>query len=65
MKAELDGLKSRCREAVLARQLNGRRGGFTAGDRAFLAALLHGLPKGVLRRLRLLVRPGHGPAPAP
>lgn len=31
--------------------------GFTVGDRAFLAALLHGLPKDVLRRMRLLVRP--------
>ena len=43
--------------AVLERQLNGQRVGFTAHDRAFLAALLHGLPKDVLRRIRLLVHP--------
>ncbi|WP_405930275.1 integrase core domain-containing protein [Streptomyces sp. NBC_00827] len=43
--------------AVLERQLNGKRVAFTAGDRAFLAALLNGLPKNVLRRMRLLVRP--------
>jgi transposase InsO family protein len=43
--------------AVLERQLNGKRVGFTAGDRAFLSALLNGLPKDVLRRMRLLVRP--------
>jgi putative transposase len=30
---------------------------FDAGDRAFLAALLQGLPPEVLRRMRLLVRP--------
>jgi hypothetical protein len=28
-----------------------------ASDRAFLASLLHGLPREVLRRMRLLVRP--------
>ncbi|MFG1811090.1 hypothetical protein [Streptomyces sp. NPDC049040] len=43
--------------AVLERQLNWQRVAFAAGDRAFLAALLHGLPKDVLRRMRLLVRP--------
>jgi hypothetical protein len=42
---------------VLERQLNGRRIGFTTGDRAFLAALQHQLPKDALRRMRLLVRP--------
>jgi transposase InsO family protein len=42
---------------VLERQLNGQRIGFTTGDRAFLAALLHRLPKDALRRIRLLVRP--------
>nr|WP_202452071.1 hypothetical protein [Streptomyces sp. SID4948] len=42
---------------VLERQLNGKRVSFTAGDRAFLTALLHGSPKDVLRRMRLLVRP--------
>src|SRR5262249_16637338 len=30
---------------------------FAAGDRAFLAALLHRLPRDVLRSVRLLVRP--------
>ena len=42
---------------VLERQLNGQRARFTAGDRAFLVALLHQLPTHVLRRMRLLVRP--------
>ncbi|MFJ7096528.1 hypothetical protein ACIQWL_40865 [Streptomyces mirabilis] len=42
--------------AVLERQLNGQRVRFDAGDRAFLAALLQGLPPEVLRR-RLVVRP--------
>lgn len=43
--------------AVLERQRNGQRVRFTPGDRAFLAALLHGVPKDVLRRMQLLVRP--------
>jgi putative transposase len=43
--------------AVLERQLNGQRVRFDAGDRAFLAALLQGLPPEALRRMRLLVRP--------
>ncbi|MFI8305156.1 integrase core domain-containing protein [Streptomyces sp. NPDC085927] len=42
---------------VLERQLGGGRVRFTPTDRAFLAALLHRLPRDVLRRLRLLVRP--------
>ena len=42
---------------VLERQLGGERVRFTPIDRAFLAALLHRLPRDVLRRLRLLVRP--------
>ncbi|MEV5879410.1 integrase core domain-containing protein [Streptomyces sp. NPDC052101] len=42
---------------VLERQLGGSRPRFDAGDRAFLAALLHRLPRDVLRRVRLLVRP--------
>jgi putative transposase len=37
--------------------LHGEKIRFTAADRAFLAALLHQLPKDVLRRIRLLVRP--------
>ena len=44
--------------AVLERQLNGQRVRMHASDRAFLALLLHGLPREVLRRMRLLVRPG-------
>ncbi|SNR56824.1 hypothetical protein SAMN06265355_104218 [Actinomadura mexicana] len=43
--------------AVLERQLAGKRVLFTTADRAFVAALLHRLPSGVLRRMRLLVRP--------
>ncbi|WP_405930283.1 integrase core domain-containing protein [Streptomyces sp. NBC_00827] len=42
---------------VLERQLGDERVRFTASDRAFLAALLHRLPRDVLRGLRLLVRP--------
>lgn len=48
--------------AVLQRQLGGARPGFTLGDRALLAALLHRLPRQTLHRLRLLVRPGTDPA---
>jgi hypothetical protein len=44
--------------AVLERHLHGEKILFTAADRAFLAALLYRLPKDVLRRIRLLVRPG-------
>jgi hypothetical protein len=36
---------------------NGKRVRFTAADRAMLAAVLHRLPRQVLHRLRLLVRP--------
>jgi transposase len=42
---------------VLERQLGKEKVRFAAGDRAFLAALLHRLPRDVLRRVRLLVRP--------
>jgi transposase len=42
---------------VLERQLGTVKVRFDATDRAFLAALLHRLPRDVLRRLRLLVRP--------
>jgi hypothetical protein len=42
---------------VLQRQLNGQRIRFTAADRALLPALLHRLPRTVLRQVRLLVRP--------
>ena len=42
---------------VLERQLHGERVRFAPADRAFLAALLHRLPRDVLGRIRLLVRP--------
>ena len=42
---------------VLERQLGDERVRFTARDRAFLAALLHRLPRDVLRGMRLLIRP--------
>jgi putative transposase len=43
--------------AVLERQLHGQRVRFAQFDRALLAALLHRLPRDVLRRLPLVVRP--------
>jgi putative transposase len=42
---------------VLERRLGTEKVRFDASDRAFLAALLHRLPRDVLRRVRLLVRP--------
>jgi transposase InsO family protein len=42
---------------VLQRQLGGQRIRFTPADRALLAALLHRLPRTLLRQIRLLVRP--------
>ena len=42
---------------VLQRQLAPDKVRFVAVDRAFLAALLHRLPRPTLRSLRLLVRP--------
>ena len=42
---------------VLHRQLDPGRVRFTPADRALLAALLYGLPRHVLKRLRLVVRP--------
>src|SRR4051812_13810288 len=44
--------------AVLHRRLGGQRVRFEPADRAWLAALLHQLPRPSLHRLRLLVRPG-------
>jgi putative transposase len=43
--------------AVLQRHLGPNTAIFTPADRAFLAALLHPLPRTVLRRLQLLIRP--------
>src|SRR4051794_7081060 len=43
--------------SVLQRQLDGQRVRFDPADRAWLAALLHHLPRPSLHRLRLLVRP--------
>ena len=43
--------------AVLQRQLAPQRVRFTPSDRALLAALLRHLPRRVLRRLHLVVRP--------
>ena len=42
---------------VIERQLGTTRPRFSPADRAFLAALLHRLPRDVLGRFRLLVRP--------
>jgi putative transposase len=42
---------------VLQRQLAGQRPRFNPSDRALLAALLVQVPRDVLRRLRLVVRP--------
>src|SRR4051795_2157579 len=43
--------------AILQRQLDGQRARFDPADRAWLAALLHRLPKPSLQGLRLLVQP--------
>ncbi|MCX5191644.1 hypothetical protein [Streptomyces sp. NBC_00268] len=42
---------------MLRRHLNGQRVQYAPGDRAFLTALLHDLPKEALLRMRLPVRP--------
>ena len=42
---------------VLERQLGKEEVRFDASDRAFLATLLHRLPRDVLRRVRLPIRP--------
>ena len=54
---DVEILALRHQTTVLERQLGKTRPRFSPGDRAFLAALLHRLPVGTLRRLRLLVRP--------
>jgi hypothetical protein len=42
---------------ALQRQMRGEKVRITATDRAFLAALLHRLPRQILAQMRLLVRP--------
>ncbi|MFB7224470.1 integrase core domain-containing protein [Streptomyces sp. NPDC056227] len=54
---EVEILALRHQIAVLERQLGKKRVRFAPSDRAFLAALVHRLPRDVLRRVRLLVRP--------
>src|SRR6266481_2175652 len=54
---EVEILALRHQIAVLERQLGTTRPRFFPGDRAFLAALLHRLPRDVLGRFWLLVRP--------
>ena len=43
--------------SVLQRQIGPDRARFTPGDRALLAALVHRLPRDVLKRLHLVVCP--------
>jgi hypothetical protein len=54
---DIEILSLRQQLAVLPRQLDGQRVRIEPVDRAWLAALLHPLPRPTLRRLRLLVRP--------
>jgi hypothetical protein len=54
---DVEVLALRHRIAVLERRPDGRRVRFHAIDRAAPASLLPGLPRRVLRRMRLLVRP--------
>ena len=54
---DIEILSLRHQLAVLQRQLDGQQVRFEPADRAWLAALLHPLPRPTLRGLRLLVRP--------
>ncbi len=54
---DVEVLALRHQITVLERQLGEEKVWFGPNDRAFLAALPHRLPRDVLRRLRLLVRP--------
>ena len=54
---EIEILALRHQIGVLERQLGNARPRLTPADRMFLAALLHRLPRDVLGRFRLLVRP--------
>jgi putative transposase len=60
---DIEILALRHQLAVLQRQIDKPR--LTLPDRAFLAALLHKLPRPTLRRLLLLVSPDTRPALAP
>ena len=54
---DIEILSLRHQLTVLQRQLAGQQVQFAPVDCAWLAALLHPLPRPTLRRLRLLVRP--------
>jgi len=54
---DVETLALRHQITVLERQLGRTRPRFSPADRAFLAALLHWLPRDVLCRFRLLIRP--------
>src|SRR5262245_22249852 len=54
---DIEILSLRHQLVVLQRHLDGQPVRFTPVDRAWLAALVHPLPRPTLRRLRLLVRP--------
>src|SRR4051812_11157819 len=54
---DIEILTLRHQITVLERHLHGEKIRFTPADRAWLAALLHRLPRDVLREIRLLARP--------
>lgn len=54
---EAEILALRHQLTALQRQLGAERVRFAPSDRALLAALLHRLPRDVLKRLHLVVRP--------
>ncbi|SDD84432.1 hypothetical protein SAMN05216505_112173 [Streptomyces prasinopilosus] len=54
---DMEILAPRHQLSVLERRLGKEKLRFSPSDRAFLAALLYRLPRDVLRRLRLLMRP--------
>jgi putative transposase len=54
---DIEILALRHQIGMLHRQLGDTRVRFSPADRALLAALVHRLPRQIVRRLRLLVRP--------
>lgn len=54
---DIEILALRHQIGILQRQLGDTRVRFSPADRALLAALLHRLPRYILHRLRLLIRP--------